>query len=359
MSINLEAVTKAYATDIPVVENVSLEIESDELFVLLGASGSGKSTLLRLIAGLLPLDGGRIYLHGRDVTSLSPQQRNTGFVFQNYSLFQHMTVAQNIEFSLSIRHASRQDRERRVSELLSLIEMEGFGQRMPAQLSGGQQQRVALARALAHQPDVLLLDEPFGALDARIRIQLRQNLREIQKKLGITTILVTHDQDEAFELADRIGIIEQGQLLEVGTPSDLYRQPRHRFTATFLGNANLLPGRRNSHQVYIGAVALDAPPDTDRFSNQPVDILSRPEEVELAPTADSLRGQFIGRGIVQETAFAGPLERIAVELPHYTENGKNITLTALLTPDEMRASSVTPGQEVWVGLKRFHLIPRG
>src|SRR5947209_279023 len=181
MSIVLQNVVKSY-TGQPVVKNFSLEIEKGELFVLLGASGSGKSTLLRLIAGLVPLDGGRICLHERDVTFLPPQQRKIGFVFQNYSLFQHMNVAQNIEFGLSIRHSSRKERRERVAELLKLIDLEGYEHRMPSQLSGGQQQRVALARALAFQPEVLLLDEPFGALDARVRMQLRQNLREIQKK---------------------------------------------------------------------------------------------------------------------------------------------------------------------------------
>src|SRR5688572_8970278 len=276
MSIVLENVRKQYG-DNAVVNNISLEVQPGELFVLLGSSGSGKSTLLRMIAGLAPVDGGRICLNGRDVTNIPPRKRGTGFVFQNYSLFQHMNAADNIAFGLEIQKMPRHEREQRVAELLELIGLEEMGQRMPSQLSGGQQQRVALARALAPHPDLLLLDEPFGALDVKIRGQLRQNLREIQQRLHVTTILVTHDQDEACELADRIGIIEGGELLEVGAPSDLYRQPRHQFTATFLGSANLFRAERNGTVVYMGDVELPAPPGTEYLSGQQVDILLRPE----------------------------------------------------------------------------------
>jgi ABC-type Fe3+/spermidine/putrescine transport system ATPase subunit len=364
MSILLENVTKRYEQQ-TVVKNVSLEIESGEFFVLLGASGSGKSTLLRLIAGLIALDGGRISLHGRDVTALPPQQRNTGFVFQNYSLFKHMNVAQNIEFGLDVRHIPRQERRQRVAELLKLIDLEGYERRMPSQLSGGQQQRVALARALAYQPEVLLLDEPFGALDARIRVQLRQNLRDIQKRLKITTILVTHDQEEAFELADRIGVIDGGELLEVGEPSALYRRPQNRFTATFLGSANLLRGLRNGSRVHLDQpnkatqeVALAAPPNTEHLSGQPVEIFSRPEEVEIALSRHDLRGQVIGRGVVQDTTFAGPLEKVCVQLQSSGDKHEpdDLTIQALLSPDEARTLSLEIGTEVWVGLKDYYLL---
>src|SRR3954452_18797146 len=222
MSIVLEYLTKRYGR-YPVVNNVSLEIADGEFFVLLGASGSGKSTILRMIAGLNTIDQGRVLLNGRDVTRLQPQQRDTGFVFQHYALFRHMTVADNIEFALRIRKTSASERRRRRDELLELVGLAGLGGRMPHQLSGGQQQRVALARALAHRPAVLLLDEPFGALDAKIRIDLRRTLKEVQRELGMTTIFVTHDQEEAFELADRIGVMNLGRLLEVGRPEELYQ----------------------------------------------------------------------------------------------------------------------------------------
>ena len=208
MSIRLEGLVKRYEKN-AVIKDLSLDVEKGELFVLLGTSGSGKSTLLRMIAGLTSIDAGEIYLNGRSVTHLPIQERGVGFVFQNYSLFRHLNVVDNIAFGLDVKRISRKERDRRVGELLSLIGLSDFGNRKPTQLSGGQQQRVALARALAPNPQVLLMDEPFGDLDVNIRTQLRRNLREIQQRLGITAILVTHDQQESFELADRIGIIER------------------------------------------------------------------------------------------------------------------------------------------------------
>ena len=207
--------------------------------MLLGPSGSGKSTLLRAIAGLTTIDHGRIVLHGRDVTNLGTRQREVGFVFQNYALFRHMTVADNIEFALRARRVRRGERRRRRAELLRLVALEGYDHRLPSELSGGQQQRVALARALAHEPRVLLLDEPFGALDAKIREELRRAIREIQRAVGITTMLVTHDQEEAFSMADRIGVMDRGRLQEVGEPRALYQRPGTRFVAT-------VPRRRQS-----------------------------------------------------------------------------------------------------------------
>lgn len=352
MSIVLTNVTKTYNQQ-GVVQDVSLEVQAGELFVLLGPSGSGKSTLLRMIAGLTPLDSGRIQLHGRDVTTLPPQKRGTGFVFQNYSLFQHMTAAQNIAFGLEIRHLPRQQRVQRVQELLALIDMADMGNRMPSQLSGGQQQRVAVARALAHQPDVLLLDEPFGALDVKIRAQLRQNLREIQQRLKVTTILVTHDQEEAFALADRIGVVDHGRLLEVGTPDQLYRQPQHRFTATFLGNANLLPARRNGSMVYLGEQHFPAPAATEHLSGQEVDMLLRPESVELALTPADLDSHPLGQGTVETIAFAGALERVTIRLTN-----EAISLQVLMNPDRARQLAIRPGDQVWAGVRDYHLLPK-
>src|SRR5512138_3309730 len=221
MSIVLEKITKHYGNQW-IVDNVSLEVADKELFVLLGSSGSGKSTILRMIAGLAEPSSGRIILHGRDVTNLPPQQRGTGFVFQNYSIFRHMSVGDNIEFGLKVRKVSRGEREAKRDELLDLVGLSGLGKRYAHQLSGGQLQRVALARALAYEPNVLLLDEPFGALDVKIRARLRRSLREVHDRLEVTTVLVTHDQEEAFELADRIGVIEHGRLVETGTPRELY-----------------------------------------------------------------------------------------------------------------------------------------
>src|ERR1700685_3705455 len=255
MSITLDQVTKRYQ-GVPVVNDVSIDIGDGEFFVLLEPSGSGKSTLLRAVAGLTGVDHGRISLHGRDVTHVPAQKRDVGLVFQNYALFRHMTIADNIEFALRVRRMRVPERRERRRELLRLVALEGMDERLPAQLSGGQQQRVAVARALAHKPEVLLLDEPFGALDAKIREELRRTIRQVQRELGITTVLVTHDQEEAFALADRIGVMNLGRLLEVGEPHDLYSQPATRFVATFLGAANLLLARRSADGIQLGATTV-------------------------------------------------------------------------------------------------------
>src|SRR6059036_1637630 len=251
MSIVLENLLKRYEGH-PVVNNVSIEVADGEFFVLLGPSGSGKSTVLRMIAGLADTEQGRVILHGRDVTNVPPQQRGVGLVFQHYALFRHMSVARNIEFALRIRRVPAGERRVRRDELLELVGLAGLGGRMPSQLSGGQQQRVALARALAHRPEVLLLDEPFGALDAKIRSELRRTIRSIQRELKVATIFVTHDQEEAFELADRIGIMNFGRLLEIGPPDELYLRPQTEFVATFLGTANLMVGEGTSEGVRLG-----------------------------------------------------------------------------------------------------------
>jgi sulfate transport system ATP-binding protein len=351
MSIILDHVSKTYGTN-AVVRDVNLEIESGEMFVLLGPSGSGKSTLLRMIAGLSKIDEGRIFLHGRDVTHMRIQERGTGFVFQNYSLFQHMTAAQNIAFGLEIKRVPKEEREERVRHLLELIGLKDMGNRMPSQLSGGQQQRVAVARALAPRPDVLLLDEPFGALDVKIRSQIRQNLREIQQALKVTAILVTHDQDEAFELADRIGVIDHGELLEVGTPDKLYRQPQHRFTATFLGSTNLIPAKRNGSALYVGDSPLPVPPNTEHFSGKMVDMMTRPESIDVARESNGLRGHVLGRGVVQSIAFAGAMERVTVQMEN-TEQQVNV----LMNLNRTRELSLRPGDSVWLGVRDYHLLP--
>src|SRR5689334_12161211 len=297
MSITLDQVTKRYQ-GVPVVNDVSVEIGDGECFVLLGPSGSGKSTLLRAIAGLAGVDHGRIALHGRDVTHVSPRERGVGLVFQNYALFRHMTVADNIEFALRVRRVKAAERRQRRQELLRLVALEGMDERLPAQLSGGQQQRVAVARALAHKPEVLLLDEPFGALDAKIREELRRTIRQVQRELGITIILVTHDQEEAFALADRIGVMNLGRLLEIGRPDELYTRPATRFVATFLGAANLLLARQTADGIRVGTTALGAR-GADRGEvgrEQEVVAVLRPEEIELAIAREHLQTTYFGTG---------------------------------------------------------------
>ena len=312
MSIVLEGLTKRFGGR-AVVESVSLEIADAELFVLLGASGSGKSTVLRMISGLSSSDAGSIQLMGQDVTKLPPQSRGVGFVFQNYSIFQHMTAAENIAFGLRIRGVPRRERRKKSEELLDLVGLGGLGDRFAKELSGGQQQRVALARALAYEPKVLLLDEPFGALDVKIRTQLRRSFREIQKRLGVTTILVTHDQEEAFEIADRIGVIERGRLIEIGRSEELYSRPDSLFAATFLGAGTVLVGRCRNGRGEFGSLALPLPEDVPHQEGAPVRILIRPEQVVLEQQASEHPA--LGLGRVVESRFAGALRRLRLRIP--------------------------------------------
>ncbi len=364
MSILLEQVSKDYDAA-AAVSDVTANIADGELFVLLGPSGSGKSTLLRAIAGLTTIDHGRIVLHGRDVTNLGAKEREVGFVFQNYALFRHMTVADNIEFALRARRVRAAERRRRRSELLKLVSLEGYDERLPSELSGGQQQRVALARALAHQPRVLLLDEPFGALDAKIRDELRRAIREIQRAVGITTIMVTHDQEEAFSMADRIGVMDRGRLQEVGEPRALYQRPGTRFVATFLGAANLMLGPYGYRDVQLGESFFQV----DRWSRSlrsrdEAAVVVRPEDVVLAEHREQLTVPLVGSATVMEVQFVGAIERLRLEV------AANATLASALRPgaatfsvDASRTArdvEVYPlaiGQHVFVGFKRMHALP--
>ncbi|MFN8504266.1 ATP-binding cassette domain-containing protein [Kouleothrix sp.] len=366
MSILLEQLSKRYDGH-PVVHSVSLEIADGEFFVLLGPSGSGKSTILRMIAGLSSIDHGRVVLRGRDVTRLQPQERGVGFVFQNYALFRHMSVAENVEFGLKIRKIAPAERRRRRDELLELVGLAGLGARMPRQLSGGQQQRVALARALAYAPEVLLLDEPFGALDAKIRVELRRNLRRIQREIGTTTIFVTHDQEEAFELGDRLGVMNVGRLLEVGPPEELYQHPQTEFVATFLGTANLLVGRCTDDGVLVGTLHFPLstaarPGNGDRR----VQVLFRPEDIALAPSAEELAGPTLGAAEVEQITFAGSFERLRLRLPpiagvrpiapEVPYGSDAVLLEATRSQDQARGFPLAPGARVWVGVRRMHAL---
>ncbi len=360
MSIALENVTKRHADQVT-VDSISLEVQTGELFVLLGASGSGKSTILRMIAGLVLPDGGTIRLAGRDVTHLPPQKRDVGFVFQNYSVFRHMTVARNIEFGLRIRGVSRGERRERREELLDLVGLGGLGERFESQLSGGQQQRVALARALAYRPSVLLLDEPFGALDVKIRAQLRQSLREIQKTLGVTTILVTHDQEEAFELGRRIGVVDRGRLLEVGAPDRLYERPRSLYVATFLGAGTLLVGRCRGHRVELGPLTLPIPDDVPHDEGDRVRVLIRPEQVALSATPPPSGATLLGRGQILDQTFSGATRRTRVRLeplagvrqvvPPLPFGEENVLLDAAVP-----AHAQAPPDKPWVVLEAWHIL---
>ncbi len=361
MSITLDQVTKRYQ-EVPVVNDVSLNVRQGEFLVLLGPSGSGKSTLLRAIAGLTEIDHGRVSLHGRDVTHVNVRQRQVGFVFQHYALFRHMTIAENIEFALRVRKVKAAERRARRKELLQLVALEGMDERLPAQLSGGQQQRVAVARALANRPEVLLMDEPFGALDAKIREELRRTIRQIQRELNMTTVLVTHDQEEAFALADRIGVMHQGRLLECGKPDDLYTRPATRFVSTFLGAANLLLGYRTSRGVRFSA----APVAGGDVPREVVAVL-RPEEVEVCAGEADVKSNFVSHGQVEELLFGGAVERLRVRMasdgPVPVAPGREgaadqgSLLEVSRTLPEQRAFPVTVGQRIAVGARRIHVLP--
>lgn len=267
MGIVVENVSKKFGS-FQAVDRVSLEIESGSLVALLGPSGSGKSTLLRLISGLEMPDSGKIWLTGKDATQQSVQERNIGFVFQHYALFKHMSVRENIAFGLDIRKTGKAKVKARVNELLELVQLTGLGDRYPSQLSGGQRQRVALARALAVQPQVLLLDEPFGALDAKVRKDLRAWLRKLHDEVHVTTVFVTHDQEEAMEVSDEIVVMNKGKVEQVGTPAQIYDHPATAFVMSFIGPVNVLPSNSRIFQ-------------NNGFDSAHPEIFLRPQDVAI------------------------------------------------------------------------------
>ena len=236
--LRLEGVCKSFG-DTQVLKGIDLEIKKGEFITLLGSSGCGKTTTLRIIAGLENADAGKVYLEGNDITDLVPNKRDVNTVFQNYALFPHMTVAENIGYGLKIRKRSKEEIEKKVKEMLELVQLSGFEKRMPDQLSGGQRQRVAIARAVANEPKVLLLDEPLGALDLKLRRQMQLELKRLQKKLGITFIYITHDQEEAINMSDRIAVMHEGVFAQIGTPNEIYYHPRNSYVASFVGDANI------------------------------------------------------------------------------------------------------------------------
>jgi sulfate transport system ATP-binding protein len=317
----------------PALHGVSLDIRSGELIALLGPSGSGKTTLLRLIAGLEWPTGGSIRFGDEDASGLNVQERNVGFVFQSYALFKHMTVADNIGFGLRVRprgtRPAAAEIRRRAAELLDLVQLSGLGHRFPAQLSGGQRQRVALARALAIEPRVLLLDEPFGALDAKVRRELRQWLRELHDKTGHTTVFVTHDQEEALELADRVVVMSQGRIEQVGTPDEIYDRPNSPFVFSFIGEASELPVTVASGRVSIDDQPIDI--DAAGTIDGSARLLMRPNGIDVvearpgAITGDIVAVRRSGGWRRVELLIGADRHRVEVELPvdaAQTLNGK-------------------------------------
>jgi putative spermidine/putrescine transport system ATP-binding protein len=288
IDVRLVEVGKSYG-DVVAVERVDLEIERGEFFTLLGPSGSGKTTTLRLIAGFEEPDRGRVELGGRDVTGVPPYDREVNTVFQDYALFPHMTVADNIEYGLRIRKLGKRERATRRDEALEMVRLAGYGARKPGELSGGQRQRVALARAIVNRPRVLLLDEPLGALDLKLREQMQVELKGIQDAVGITFLYVTHDQDEALTMSDRIAVFNQGLIEQIGTPADVYERPATSFVSGFVGTSNVL--ERDGRHITI-----------------------RPEKVRLLLPGEPRDGLVIERGVIRSVAYAGPVTRYEIEL---------------------------------------------
>jgi sulfate transport system ATP-binding protein len=318
MSIVVRNVSKRFG-DFVALDDVSLEVEGGSLTALLGPSGSGKSTLLRVIAGLEWADTGDVVLSGRDATALTPQKRNVGFVFQHYAAFKHMTVRENVAFGLTVRRRPKAEIRERVDRLLALVQLEGFGHRYPAQLSGGQRQRMALARALAPEPQVLLLDEPFGALDARVRAELRDWLRRLHDEVHVTTVFVTHDQDEAMDVADEVAVLNRGRIEQVGSPTELYDHPASEFVLRFVGDATRLG-----------------------------DAWVRPHELELldVPEADAVE-VLVER--ITPRGFDARIDLVAAD---------GTPLVARVTRERLEEIELEQGQIVWARAERV-LAPSG
>jgi len=315
----LRSIAKTYA-DIPAVRDVSLDVAAGEFITLLGPSGSGKTTLLMMVAGFVQLDAGEILVGDQDLSMLPPHKRGLGVVFQSYLLFPHMSVEQNVAFPLSLRGLSKQEAKARVEEILALVGLSGFENRLPRQLSGGQQQRVALARALVYRPSVMLMDEPLGALDKKLREQMQVEIKAIQRQLGITVLYVTHDQDEALFMSDRVVIMNRGRIEQLGTSEELYSRPKSRFVAEFLGDANVLSG----HIVSAGAaniavdiglkVPLQARSSLSNIGSR-VTMIVRSSKIRPGDARGAKGFQVLGTGIVEDVARVRDQIRLRIGFP--------------------------------------------
>jgi putative spermidine/putrescine transport system ATP-binding protein len=310
--VELDTLHRSFG-DIVALDGISIALEEGEFLSLLGPSGCGKTTALRIVAGFDRPNSGRILVAGKDMTRVPPNKRDMGMVFQAYSLFPNMSAARNVEYGLKIRGTDKEKRATKVAELLELVGLAHAGDRYPHQLSGGMQQRVALARALAIEPRVLLLDEPLSALDAKVRVQLREEIRRIQSRLGITTIYVTHDQEEALSISDRVAVLSQGRIEQVGTPSEIYGSPSTPFVAEFVGTMNRLEATvadPQSGEVDYGGVRVAVDAVRGRSAGERVLVLVRPETVELGP---SNGGAALSGEVISQT-FLGPVTRLKVTL---------------------------------------------
>ena len=350
ISLELKNIKKSFQEGEDVLESICLTAKKGEFVTLLGSSGCGKTTTLRIIAGLEQPDSGQVFLNGKDVTSLEPNQRNVNTVFQNYALFPHMNVADNIGYGLKLKKTPKAEISRRVKEMLELVQLSGFEKRKPSELSGGQRQRVAIARALVNNPEVLLLDEPLGALDLQLRRAMQHELKRLQKKLGITFIYITHDQEEAINMSDRIVVMNQGQFEQIGTPDEIYNHPKTSYVATFVGNANILKGK----VVEINGSYAQVKIGNDTVSVYTEEIVKVGEQLTLAVRSENiLLDEAEMENVVEQNEAEGTGRHL-----HATVKEKNFAagqlrvLLALSDGTELTASrfgmnaNIQPGQQI-------------
>ncbi|WP_022653645.1 sulfate/molybdate ABC transporter ATP-binding protein [Aquaspirillum serpens] len=340
MSIDIRNVRKTFG-DFIALENINLDIASGELLALLGPSGCGKTTLLRIIAGLETPDSGQILFHGEDATDRHVSERQVGFVFQHYALFRHMTVFDNVAFGLSVRprrsRPSKEEIRERVMKLLKLVQLDWLADAYPAQLSGGQRQRIALARSLAVEPRVLLLDEPFGALDAKVRKDLRRWLRRLHDEMHITSVFVTHDQEEALEVSDRVVVMNHGRIEQAGRPDEIYETPATPFVTQFLGDVNLFHGRVDAGQVAIGDYAhpIADPSATDGAAK----VYVRPHDIELSREP----GAALASGTIEHIHAVGPIVRVELK-----RDDSDTYIDAALTKEQYQSLRLMLGDQVYI-----------
>ena len=341
ISLELKEIKKSFTEGEAVLDNISLEISKGEFITLLGSSGCGKTTTLRIIAGLEQPDAGSVWLDGREVTGLEPNQRDVNTVFQNYALFPHMNVAENIGYGLKLKKVPKSEIRKKVSQMLELVQLEGYEKRKPSELSGGQKQRVAIARALVNNPKVLLLDEPLGALDLQLRRAMQIELKHLQKKLGITFIYITHDQEEAINMSDRIAVMKDGRIEQIGTPDEIYNHPKTSYVATFVGNANILHGVAESIQgqnaiVKIGNDKVIVKLETSQQNTGAKQHLTAGENVTLAVRSENI--------LLQEAAAIGDTG---------TENGDIVDISVAGGISDIHDTNSISGLQATVTEKNF------
>ena len=369
MSIEIRSIQKRYG-EFRALDKVSLDIGSGELVALLGPSGCGKTTLLRIIAGLETADAGSILFSGKDTTGVHARDRQVGFVFQHYALFRHMTVFENVAFGLRVKprgvRPSESQIRHKVTELLQLVQLDWLADRFPSQLSGGQRQRIALARVLAVEPRVLLLDEPFGALDAKVRKELRRWLRRLHDELQVTSIFVTHDQEEALEVADRVVLMNRGCIEQVGTPQQVWDHPASPFVYGFLGDVNLFHGRAHEGELHLGALRIASPEHADAH-HQPAKAYVRPHDLEVqryshngqaSPAPEGGIAAQLDRAIV-----VGPIARLELVPVSDAETGDNRGFGALfeaqIPAQQFRELGLREGETLWVTPRRAKVFVEG